>query len=150
MQLVAVLIASYFSVASANIAYCAVHARYSRSETLYYFLFYAELLSIAISLTATSSVSLSRILGHLNFAGVAYNVEPSARSHTASGTGDLRLGGPSESATKSTIRARGRCSGESRDAILGTSDIIRTIDILVTKESSPSSSSRTQSRDGDA
>jgi hypothetical protein len=61
---------------------------------------------------ATSSVSLSRILGKLNFTGVAYNVEPGTHSAAKSGLGS-KLGVSNVSAMQ-----RSHTSAKDRDGTM--------------------------------
>lgn len=136
------------SVVGAIVAYMDVYARFSRGSIPYHNIFYPELLALTISLMATSSVSLSRVLGKLNFVGVAYNVDPAARSQLQSGSASKeRSGRASVGAAKAlpnvnngwrdqsmtlfnNVRAERRTSlASSEEQILGDDAIRRTVDI---------------------
>jgi len=107
-------------VCGANIAYAIVllHAGRSHNPIPYYLTIYPQLLSLGLSLLATSSVSLSRILGKLNFSGVAYHVDPGAHTMDKSGvqSGSRRIIGNSSGHRGSQIGAPDR--GETKESHL--------------------------------
>ena len=90
----------------ANIAFMDIYVRANSNSVRYYTTFYPELLAILVSLTATTSVSMSRILGKLNFAGVAYTMDPNlSRSHNQSGA----AGSNSGTRTGNNARQQSQC-----------------------------------------
>ena len=107
---------------------------------------------------ATSSVSLSRKLGNLNFAGVAYGAEPTGRSQNTSalagsgadrtrnatkqGTGEDDVDDWKSQATniRNTVRAGRKNSADSEVEMLGHDAIKWTVDIHQAEETSVASS----------
>ena len=54
--------------------------------------FYCELIAILFSLTATTSISMSKALGKFSFGGIAYTEDPRSRSYGVSGGGGSSSG----------------------------------------------------------
>lgn len=123
------MLISLARIVGANIAYITIYIRFNHSSSPYYNLIYPEAIAIGVSLVASSSVSLSRMLGKFNFAGVAYKIDPNPRGQNQSALESASKSGPLRSANndgwgkqaavlRNDIIGPRRGSAESEEAIL--------------------------------
>lgn len=97
----------------ALIAYIDISFNYASRGWEYSATFYPELLAVLFSLSATTSISMTKVLGKFSFGGVAYTEDPRSRSHGYSG--DVS-GGNARQRNGDTSRSHHRSVGKSRNA----------------------------------
>ncbi|KAK4575025.1 hypothetical protein LTR86_000875 [Recurvomyces mirabilis] len=81
-----------FLIVGALIAYLDIHFMIHTEAWPYSSTFYCELVAILFSLTATTSISMSKALGKFSFGGMAYTEDPRSRTYGVSGGGGSNSG----------------------------------------------------------